>query len=307
MTSLVHEGPRLEHLAAREVPLGGVRAMQVHRSLPHRDRRTVGAWCFVDHYGPAVQGPDWSMDLPPHPHTGLQTVSWLLEGRVHHLDSLGSDVVIEPGQLNLMTSGHGISHSEVSVGGGTLLGVQLWVALPDSARGIEPHFEHHAVLPLVERTGAQVRVVLGSYENATSPATTYTPIVGLEVVLHRTVALTLRPEFEHAVLLLSGAAEVEGEPLVTGSLLYVGDGRPALALSGDPGTRLLVIGGEPFEEELVMWWNFVGRSHSDVAQARADWQAAAPRFGTVRGYPGERLLAPELPGVPLKPRPRVRR
>jgi hypothetical protein len=300
-------GPVLERLPARAVPLGGNRAMTVRRSLPQRDRRTVGAWCFVDHYGPAIVSEDWRMDVPPHPHTGLQTVSWLLAGEVRHCDSLGTEMVVRPGELNLMTSGHGIAHSEESVGGGELLGVQLWVALPEGAREQDPHFEHHADLPVVAEAGADVTVVLGSYGTTTSPARTYTPIVGLEVSLHRTTALALRPEFEHAVLLLEGAAEVEGEPLELGSLMYVGTGRSALAVAGDAGTRLLVIGGEPLQEELVMWWNFVGRSHDDIARARADWQAQDRRFGRVAGYDGPWLPAPALPAVALVPRARTQR
>lgn len=299
-------GPALEPLPGRLVPLGGNRAMTVRRSLPQRDRRTVGAWCFVDHYGPATLSADWRMDVPPHPHIGLQTVSWLLAGQVRHCDSLGTELVVRPGELNLMTSGHGIAHSEESLGGGELLGVQLWVALPDQQREQPAHFEHHADLPVVAETGAEVTVVMGSYRSTTSPARTYTPIVGLEVRLHRTAALALRPDFEHAVLLVDGAAEVEGEPLEPGSLLYVGTGREALAVAGDDGTRLLVIGGEPLQEELLMWWNFVGRRHDDIVRARADWQAGSARFGRVAGYDGDPLPAPELPAVALKPRPRLR-
>jgi redox-sensitive bicupin YhaK (pirin superfamily) len=299
-------GPVLEQLAGRQVPLGGNRAMSVQRSLPQRDRRTVGPWCFVDHYGPATISEQWQMDVPPHPHTGLCTVSWLLAGQVRHCDSLGNEVIVAPGELNLMTSGHGISHSEQSVGGGTLHGVQLWVALPEPARDMSPHFEHHPDLPVLAEDGAEVTVVLGAYRGHPSPGVTYSPVVGLQVVLHRTTVLALDPAFEHAVLLLSGAAEVEGEPLVTGSLLYVGTGRHALALAGDAGSALLVIGGEPLDEQLVMWWNFVGRSHEDIVRARQDWQDQRLRFGHVRGYDGPWLPAPALPAVALKPRPRVR-
>lgn len=183
--------------------------------------------------------------------------------------------------------------------------MQLWVALPDADRRQDPHFEHHGDLPRLELPGAQVRVVVGAYAGEVSPALVYTPLVALEVRLDRTAVLALEPAYEHAVLLADGVAEVEGEPLVPGSLLYLGTGRSALALAGDPGSRLLVVGGTPFDEELVMWWNFVGRSHGDIAAYRRLWQDGDDRFGAVDGYRGsvERLPAPPLPNATLKPRP----
>ncbi len=297
------DGPALEQLPVRSVGRPG--ALQVRRSLPGRDRRTVGAWCLVDLFG-SVAPREAALDVPPHPHTGLQTLTWLVEGVVEHRDSLGGHVVGAPGQLHLLTSGRGVSHSARSAGDGTLLGVRLWVALPGPDRDCAPRVAHHGELPHLRQPGAEVRVLVGSYAGVTSPAVVHTPLVALQVALDRTTVLELDPSYEHAVLLLTGTAEVEGEPLRRGGLLYVGSRREALALAGDRGSRLLVIGGTPFEEELVLWWNFAGRSHSGIVEAREQWQLRDERFGTVAGDPRGRLPAPALPAVRLRARPRVR-
>ena len=291
-------------LEPREVPLGGPRAMLVRRTLPHRDRRTVAAWCFVDHYGPAGGAP---MRVPPHPHTGLQTVSWLLSGHVRHTDSLGSDQVVRPGELNLMTAGHGIAHAEDSVdGSGPLHGVQLWVALPDAHRDQPAHFEHHADLPVLQDGAVSTVVIVGGLAGVHSHALTYTPLLGAEVRIPAGAGtrLPLEPQFEHAVLALEGSPVVAGSALPRSTLAYLGRDRSELDLAAQDGARLLLLGGVPFEEELVMWWNFVGRDHDDIVTARADW-AAGERFGAV-AYNGDRLPAPELPVTRLKPRPSVR-
>lgn len=302
----VPDGPTHELLPGREVVLGGPRGMAVSRTLPHRDRRMVGAWCFVDQYGPA----DHDMRVPPHPHTGLQTVSWLVTGEVLHRDSIGSEALIRPGQLNLMTAGHGIAHSEESPAQRTELlhGVQLWVALPAEARAVAPAFAHHPELPVLTRPGVTVTVLMGELDGAVSPAKAYTPLVGAEAALAAgaEVTLPLRPDFEYAVLVLDGAARVDGVALEPGTLLYLGRERAALELSAAEPARVLLLGGEPFAEEIVMWWNFVGRSHDDVVAAREQWAAADARFGEVTGFDGPRLPAPALPNAPLKPRGRRR-
>jgi hypothetical protein len=253
------------------------------------------------------------MRVAPHPHTGLQTVSWLVEGAVRHRDTLGSRADIHPGQLGLMTAGRAIAHSEESPPDAPPLlhGVQLWVALPDAHRHTAPTFEHHPSLPVLASGGVTARVLLGDLAGTTSPATTYTPIVGAELLLEPGAAtdLPLRPDFEHAVLALSGSADVDGAALSVGPLLYLGRGRSTLPLraadqSGADGpARLMLLGGEPFEEELVMWWNFVGRSHEEIVAFRADWQAERS-FGEVHGYAGDRLPAPPLPATRLRPRGR---
>jgi redox-sensitive bicupin YhaK (pirin superfamily) len=308
-------GPVRELLSGHEVALGGARAMTVTRTLPNRGRRMVGAWCFADAYGPTDLAEHPGMRVPPHPHTALQTVSWLLAGEVLHRDSLGNQQLIRPGQLNLMTAGRGISHSEETPPEHSrwLHGVQLWVALPDGDRRIEPQFEHHADLPVISDGGVDVTVVMGELAGAVSPARTYTPLVCADATLAANSAtrLPLRPEFEYAVLTLSGVVQVDGGEhdapieLAPGPLLYLGAGRHELGIAAVEPARLVLLGGEPFEEQLVMWWNFVGRSHDDIVHARADWQAGVG-FGAVQGFAGDRLPAPEMPGTTLRPRGRKR-
>lgn len=308
-TAVADRHPEPELLEPREVPLGGPRAMLVRRTLPHRDRRMIGAWCFVDHYGPTdvVSGP--GMQVPPHPHTGLQTVSWLLDGEILHRDSLGTTQLIHPGELNLMTAGHAISHSEESPDNrsATLHGIQLWVAMPDADRDAEPWFAHHADLPLVSVAGVTARVMLGTYAGATSPARAYTPIVGAEIAWGDggSRQLPLEARFEHGMLALSDGLVVSGVAVARGWMIVFDRGRTEVSIESDGPGRAVLIGGEPFEEELVMWWNFVGRSHEDIVAARADWESG-DRFGEVRGYSGAPLPAPPLPGARLRPRPRVR-
>lgn len=302
----------VEVLGARQVPLGGARAIEVRRTLPQRARSTIGAWCFADHYGPVDVSQGSGMDVPPHPHIGLQTVSWLFSGEIEHRDSVGSLALVRPGQLNLMTAGRGIAHSEVSTGRVPVLhGVQLWVALPEGSRAIEPFFEHHDGV-LVALDGAEARVFVGSLLGVSVAATTFSPLVAAQLDLEpgATVTLPVNPAFEHGLIVDRGPLTVAGVAVEAPDLAYVAHGSAALTLTAGPaGARAVLIGGEPLGEQLVMWWNFVGRSHDDVARARADWQhevidGADPqgRFGTVAGYPGHALPAPELPTVRLKPR-----
>jgi redox-sensitive bicupin YhaK (pirin superfamily) len=332
-------GPCVQLWPAREVPLGGVRAMNVLRTLPQRGLPTVGAWCFLDSFGPDRI----AMSVLPHPHTGLQTVTWPLAGHIRHRDSVGSDVIVRPGELNIMTAGHGVSHSEFAVlpaeggpadggdpegdggqahGGAQLplqRGLQLWVALPDAERHRPPAFEQHRDLPTVQGPGYTATVMVGTFAGGTSPAVMYTPIVGADVRCDGAAGFPLEPEFEHAVLVLDGGLTVDGQEIGPGPLGYLGAGRELLRVNALPGTRFLLIGGEPLEEDLLMWWNFVGRTHEEVARARAEWEAQATmpdaaaeaaRFGLVRGHGPDagreagRIPAPPLPGVQLKPRTR---
>ncbi|KOG83525.1 MULTISPECIES: pirin family protein [Streptomyces] len=299
--------PVRELLAPRHVRLG--ESTEVRRLLPNLGRRMVGAWAFVDHYGPDDIADEPGMQVPPHPHMGLQTVSWLHEGEVLHRDSLGSLQTVRPRELGLMTSGRAISHSEESPREHARLlhGAQLWVALPEAHRNVEPHFQHHADLPVVTAPGLAATVILGELDGAVSPGTAYTPIVGADITLSAgaETRLPLDPDFEYAVLSMSGEAEVDGVPVLPGSMLYLGCGRTELPLRGVSDAGLMLLGGEPFEEELVMFWNFIARSGEEIAQARKDWEEGS-RFGEVRGYDGARLPAPELPATPLKPRGRVR-
>jgi hypothetical protein len=290
-------------LGAREVPLGGLRGLTVHRTLPQKGFPTVGAWCFVDHFGPTAH----PMAVLPHPHTGLQTVTWPIAGEIRHRDSLGSDVVLKPGELNLMTSGDGVSHSEFSVGDpdAPMHGIQLWVALPSDAREGAAGFEHHPDLPIAQGDGWTAKVLLGELGGAVSPATTYTPIVGAELTVAAGLStIPLRPDFEHALLAVDGPVVVDGIEVDHRELRYLAPGRTQVGVQVPAGTTLLLIGGEPFDEELVMWWNFIGRSHDDIVLARDDWQAAAERFGHVEGHDGKVIPAPPLPEVRLTPRRR---
>ncbi|HKA69064.1 MAG TPA: pirin family protein [Actinomycetes bacterium] len=313
--SAVADAPVRELLSGREVQIGP-RNTLVTRTLPHRERRMVGAWCYLDHYGPEDISGTPGMRVPPHPHTGLQTVSWLVQGRVLHRDSLGSEQLIQPGQLNLMTAGRGISHSEESARGAPALlhGVQLWVALPDRHRAVEPDFAHLPELPIADGgagfgSSSRVTVIMGELAGAVSPARTYSPLIGAEVALDAdgSIMVPLRPGFEHAVLPLTGSAVVDEVPLAPGPLLYLGTGRTELEMRNDgpEPARLLLLGGEPFDEQIIMWWNFVGRSHDEIVRMRSGWMDG-DEFGTVRGYDGDPLPAPPMPATTLKPRPRTR-
>ena len=304
------ERPATILLEGAPVALGGPRGFAVTRTLPNRGRRMVGAWCFLDAYGPHDLGDSEGMRVGPHPHTGLQTVTWLVAGEVLHRDSLGSRQLIRPGQLNLMTAGRGIAHSEEtpSEHSPALHGVQLWVALPHADRDLPPAFAHHPDLPVVAEGGLHATVIMGTFAGATSPARTHTPLVGVEFDLAADTHATmpLRPDFEYAVLTLDGAATVDDATLKPGPLLYLGSGRDTLRLGAGSAARLLLLGGEPFAERLVMWWNFVAREHDEIVEMRADWESRTPRFGEVRGYDGGRLPAPPMPITRLVPRGRVR-
>ncbi|MEW1638148.1 pirin family protein [Streptomyces sp. NPDC093801] len=299
-------GVGVEVLTARDVPLGGPRAMTVRRTLPQRARTLIGAWCFADHYGPDRVADSGGMDVAPHPHTGLQTVSWLFSGEIEHRDSLGTHAFVRPGEINLMTGGHGISHTEVSTPATTVLhGVQLWVALPGEHRHAPRAFQHHAPVP-VRVDGAELRVFLGTLAGDTSPVRTFTPLLGSEVLIDAGASLTLDvdPDFEHGLLVDTGAVRFEGTPLRPAELGYAAPGRSALTLVNDSDrpARTVLLGGPPFEEEIVMWWNFIGRSHQDIAEAREEWERASDRFGSVDGHPGGRLPAPALPNAVITPR-----
>jgi len=297
--------PVADLIAARDVPLG--RYTTVQRFLPHRERRMVGAWCFLDRYGPQSVIALPGMRVPPHPHTGLQTVSWLFDGEIVHRDSVGSLQTIRPGQLSLMTSGRGIAHSEESPRERppTLHGLQLWVALPDGVRHSGPRFDHYPDLPVLRTSGITATVVVGELDGVRSPALAYSPLVGAEITLEpgAQIRLPLERNFEYAVLVIDGSAEVAGCALGPEALLYLGTGRSDVLLDATGAARLFLLGGAPFEEELVMWWNFVARSHEEVVAAREDW-AAGRRFGVVHGYDGDPLPAPPMPATRLKSRDR---
>ncbi len=300
---------RVSILTAREVPLGGPRAMTVRRTLPQRERSFVGAWCFVDHYGPDDVSATGGMDVPPHPHTGLQTVSWLFEGEIEHRDSHGVHGMVRPGEVNLMTAGAGICHSEVSTPQtSTLHGVQLWVVLPKTDRGTGRRFENFAA-PLVEvASGVRARVFVGSLAGQESPVWTATQLIGAEIHLEAGASweLPVDPAHEHGLLVDRGAVRFEGVGVPVAELGVVEAGPDRLRIEAETPARVLLLGGTPFEEEIVMWWNFIGSDHDEIARFRQEWEEHADRFGAVEGYEGatDRLPAPGLPGSRLRPRGR---
>ncbi len=258
--------------------------LPVRRALPRRERRTVGAWCFVDHMGPAPVSEQAGIDIGPHPHIGLHTVTWLLAGEVLHRDSLGSEQVIRPGQLNLMTAGHGVAHAEEGTGRyrGELHGVQLWVAQPSATRHRRPAFEHHAELPRVELGAATATVLVGDLAGAVSPGRRDSDLVGADLDLRRPGAvMPLRSSFEYALVVFSGAVTLDRRLIKPGHLAYLGIGRDECRLSTDDRARALLVGGIPFPEPILMWWNFVGRTQDEISAAARDWRADSGRFGAV--------------------------
>lgn len=273
---------------------------KIRRLMPTRQRRMVGPWCFLDHFGPvSFEDRQTAMWVGPHPHIGLQTVTWLLEGEVLHRDSIGSVQEIRPGQLNVMTSGRGISHSEETPkdNSGHMHGLQFWVALPEDARNVEPTFEHAPAVPAVERRGVTIRVFAGDAFGQSSPAHYYSPIVGFDMEFGAggTEEIELDREFEHALVVTRGRVVIDGEDVTPGTLAYLGTGRDSFVVEHDADTHAVVLGGEPFGEEIYMWWNFVGRSADEIATARQDWESGR-RFGDVDGFDGARIAAPKFLG-----------
>jgi redox-sensitive bicupin YhaK (pirin superfamily) len=332
-------GAGVEVLEPRDVPLGGPRALMVRRTLPQRARSLVGAWCFVDSYGPTPAPRARVMDTPPHPHTGLQTVSWLYQGEIEHRDSAGHHAMVEPGQVNLMTAGAGIQHSEVSTDDArTLHGVQLWIALPDASRAVAPFFETFAPEPF-PHGDATLRVFVGALELGgkaisglprdasadarpgprayESPVSTFTKLLGAQLDLPAGGAVSIPADsaFEYGLVVDAGAPTLQGVAIPAAHLGFVPAGAAELVIeAGDEPLRALLIGGEPLGEQIVMWWNFVGRDHDEIVAFREQWQAEViagatrdGRFGAVDGYDAgadgqSALPAPELPNVRLRPR-----
>jgi hypothetical protein len=284
----------LQPFPSRELALG---ALRVWRALPVKDKRLVGPWCFLDRFGPLSFTDGKPMDVAPHPHIGLQTVTWLFDGEVVHDDSLGSEAVLRPGGVNVMTSGGGITHAEQTPRDhtGRLNGVQLWVALLDQHRHMAPSFDHLHEVPRLDTPGGAVRVFAGSLDAATSSAPHYSEIVGVDLAVHARgmLVVPLNPAFEHAVLLVDGDCSLEGQWLDARVLYYLGTQRSDMSISSRTGGRVLLIGGPPFPETILMWWNFVARTPEEIAQARADWEAHR-HFGDVTAYDGPRLSAPAL-------------
>ncbi|GAA6524801.1 pirin family protein [Intrasporangium sp. DVR] len=298
-------------LPYREVPLGGPRAMPVRRSLPQRERSLIGAWCFVDHYGPDDVSDTGGMKVPGHPHTGLQTVSWLFTGEIEHRDTTGAHAMVVPGQLNIMTAGSGIAHSEFSTEATTLLhGAQLWVALPDEHRFVSPAFEHYEP-PAIDVDGARVLVFLGTLFGETSPVSMYSDLVGAEVNLRpgQRLEIAVNPTHEHGFLCDTGTLTSHGAVAKPGEIIFHPLGADRITVEASPAevTRLLLLGGTPLGEQIVMWWNFIGRSHDEVVRFRDAWQRerdarGGVQFGAFADAWPDTLPAPALPNVRLRTR-----
>jgi quercetin 2,3-dioxygenase len=293
-------------LTARRVYLG--KTTEVARALPDAQIRMIGAWCFLDHYGPESVRDSPGMQVWAHPHTGLQTVSWLLEGEVEHRDSLGSQVMVRPQQLHIMTAGVGIVHSEMSLANKppTLHGVQLWVALPDADRQTMPRFDSHVDLPVLAVPGLTGTVLIGELGGVRSPAPSHTPLVGADLIVGPDVSVELAVDndFEYGIFVVQGDVMVESTPVGVDQLLYLGSQRSSIVLRSDHGGRAILLGGEPFAEEIVMWWNFVGRSHEEIVAFRNAWERREPRFPPVVDRTEKVMEAPAMPTVQLRPRPR---
>lgn len=289
------ENSGIERIESRTAQIGG--GISVDRVLPVRQRRRIGAWCFLDHAGPARFEPGEGMLVEAHPHIGLQTFTWLIEGEALHRDSLGNEQVLRPGQVNLMTAGIGISHTEESLPDQRVLhAAQLWIALPPGKQEIPPAFDHYPDLPRWSEAGVDFTLLAGSHAGHTAPTRVHTPLVGMDLQspTDASLRLALEPGFEHGLLVLEGSAQVDGQRFATNELAYLPKGHAELALSAEAGSRLLLIGGEPPTDDITIWWNFVG-SKAAIAQAQRDWEAGSARFGSVRGYENRRLVAPPVP------------
>jgi len=290
--------------------VGDVGGLPIQRALPNKGRRVIGAWCFADHAGPATTVK--RMNVGPHPHTGLSTFSWMIEGEILHRDSLGSEQVLRAGQVNLMTAGHGISHSEESLSDRIHL-AQLWIALPDAERERSASFQHFPDLPhAAPGDGWDATVLVGEFAGQRSPVPSFTPLLGVDLAAAGPACATLALDarFEHGVMLLEGEVEVSPvghdtvETVAPGTLLYLGAGCAAVELRCSAASRLLLLGGEPWATPPLLWWNFVGREPAEMQGWAQDWaREDGGRFGVVAGYNGPRLPVPPVPALrsPGKP------
>jgi len=297
--------PAPERIETRAAQIGG--GLTIRRALPNHRRRTVGAWCFLDHAGPLEVSGGGGLHVGPHPHIGLQTFTWMIEGAVVHRDSLGNEQLITPGQVNLMTAGAGIAHAEDSAHDypgapeyRRLHAVQLWIALPEAERARAASFRNHPQLPRLSLAGFTVQVLAGSCCGHTSPAQVFSPLMAadLSAGAAAAVSLPLASAFEHAALVLEGEAQVAGERLAPGTLLYLPPGRTQLPVSCSLPCRLVIVGGVPFAEEILLWWNFVARRAEEIEAATREWNAG--RFGAVHGSPSPPLIAPSVAGLHLR-------
>ena len=273
---------------------------KVNRTLPGKQRTMVGPFIFVDEFGPARLPAGQGMDVRPHPHINLATVTYLFEGAIEHRDSIGSHAVIEPGAINLMTAGSGIVHSERSPealrpAGPSLYGMQTWLALPDGKEEIDPAFDHvgASALPLVEDDGASARVLMGTLWGATAATPQHSPSIYADIILGPDGSIPIDAEAdERGVMLVGGGAELDGQPLDLYALYILRPGHEA-RLSSASGGRLMLMGGQAFSTQRFVFWNFVSSSRDRINQAKADWKAM--RFPLIPGDDAEYIPLPEVP------------
>ena len=277
------EHKQLIRIVARQAELG--EGLTIHRALPSKQQRTIGAWCFLDHAGPVRFEPGQGMRVGPHPHIGLQTFTWMLEGEVLHRDSLGYEQMIRPKQVNLMTAGHGIAHSENSNDAeSTLHALQLWIALPRALHAMPPAFTHYPELPLREENGSRTHVLVGDWQGLQSPVEVHSPLLAVDWQTDQAQqeSWSLRKDFEYGLFVVKGAVTVSGERYEGNELAYLPAGFENLQLSAEADTHVLILGGEPLAEPLVIWWNFVGYERDQLRQAFNDWEGCnTERFGEV--------------------------
>jgi len=291
------DDPFLITLTPTTHDLGG---FKVHRTLPHRDRTTIGPFIFFDQMGPATLAPGTGIDVRPHPHINLATVTYLFAGAIDHRDSLGTFATIEPGAVNLMTAGRGITHSERSPAslrpdGPELSGIQTWLALPSAKEEIDPAFEHvpRADLPLIEGDGASARIVMGSLWGQTAPTTCHSHTIYADIALRPGASLPIDPEAEERGLYLAqGEASLDGLPLAPLTLYVLRPGIKA-TLRSARGAQVMLCGGAPLDGPRHVFWNFVSSRRERINQAKEDWKAG--RFALPPNDDAEFIPLPEVP------------
>ena len=274
------------------------RGTVIKRALPSRQKRMIGAWCFLDHAGPVTFPQGDGLDVGPHPHIGLQTFTWMIEGTMMHTDSIGSKQLIRPKQVNLMTAGYGISHTEVAPDTETRMhAAQLWIALPDHKINMAPQFDHYPVLPVVEKDNIEFTVLVGEFMDTVSPVQVHTELLGIDFFAKEQTKtrIPLNPKFEYGFMALEGDAIVNGHDLNSDNMVVLEPGISQIEVELPKGSRLLLIGGEPFESPILLWWNLVGRTQEELKTATEQWINQDARFGTIPDYDGPRLEAPAFP------------
>lgn len=274
------------------------RGTVIKRALPSRQKRMIGAWCFLDHAGPVTFPQGDGLDVGPHPHIGLQTFTWMIEGTMMHTDSIGSKQLIRPKQVNLMTAGYGISHTEVAPDTETRMhAAQLWIALPDDKINMAPQFDHYPVLPIVEKDNIEFTVLVGEFMDTVSPVKVHTELLGIDFFAKEQTKtrIPLNPKFEYGFMALEGDAIVNGHDLNSDNMVVLEPGISQIEVELPKGSRLLLIGGEPFESPILLWWNLVGRTQEELKTATEQWINQDARFGTIPDYDGPRLEAPAFP------------